>query len=160
IPRNLPRLQNITVDGNVLLFTVLIAVLTGVLFGLVPAWQASRANLADALNDAGRASSARRGNRSNRLLVMAEVALVAMLLIGAVLMLQSFRHLLAIDPGFRPEGVATFDLSLPYARYDDGVKRVQFYEQARLQLSGLPGVHWVGEISNLPLSGNENITFL
>jgi putative ABC transport system permease protein len=160
IPPNMPRMQNITLDTNVFIFTALISMLTGVLFGLVPAWQASKVNLADALKDASHTNSAGRSNRSHNLLVIAEVALVAILLVGAVLMLQSFRRRLAIDPGFRPQGVATFDLLLPWAQYWDGAQRGQLYEQVRSQLSNLSGVHAVGAVSSLPLDGNENITWL
>jgi putative ABC transport system permease protein len=147
-------------DTNVFLFTALISILTGVLFGLVPAWQASKVNLAEALQDAGRTNAAGRGIRSHSLLVTAEVALVTILLVGAGLMLQSFRRLLAVDPGFKPLGVATFNVSLPWARYWDGGKRGQFFEQARAQLGSMPGVRAVGAVSNLPLSGNENVTWL
>jgi predicted permease len=102
VPPTVPRLQDISLDTQVLLFTALISILTGVLFGLVPTWQASKVNLAEALKDAGRANSAGRGIRSHSLLVTAEVALAAVLLVGAVLMLQSFQRLLAVDPGFKP----------------------------------------------------------
>jgi len=159
IPPNVPRVQNITLDTNVFLFTALISVLTGVLFGLVPAWQASKVNLAEALKDSGRTNSGR-GLRSYSLLVSAEVALAAVMLVGAALMLQSFQRLLAVDPGFRPSNLVTFNVSLPSARYSDDVKRGQFFEQMRAQLSNLPGVQAVGAISDLPLSGNENVTFL
>ena len=160
IPPNVPRLQDISLDTNVFLFTTLISILTGLLFGLVPAWQASKVNLAEALKDASRTNSAGRGIRSHSLLVTAEVALVVVLLVGAVLMLQSFRRLLAVDPGFRPQGVATFVVSLPWARYSDGKQRAQFYEQARAQLNNLPGVRATGAISILPLGGSENVTWL
>jgi putative ABC transport system permease protein len=160
IPPTVPRLQDISLDAQVLLFTTLISILTGVLFGLVPAWQASKVNLAEALKDAGRTNSAGRGIRSHSLLVTAEVALAAVLLVGAVLMLQSFQRLLAVDPGFQPEGVATFDISLTWARYPDGERQRQFFKQVRERLSQLPGVRAVGGISNLPLGGNENMTFI
>ena len=160
IPPNVPRVQDVSLDTQVFLFTALISILTGVLFGLVPAWQASKVNLAEALKDASRTNSGARGIRSYSLLVTAEVALVAILLVGALLMLQSFRRLLAVDPGFRPQGVATFVVSLPWARYSDGKQRAQFYEQARSQLNNLPGVRATGAISNLPLGGSENVTWL
>jgi len=159
IPPNVPRLQDVALDASVFLFTALISMLTGVLFGLVPAWQASKVNLADALKDASRANSAGRGIRSHSLLVSAEVALVVILLIGAALMLQSFRRLLAVDPGFKPQGVATFVVSLLGTCYSDDGQRTQFFEQARSQLSSLPGVRAAGAISNLPLGGNENVTW-
>jgi len=160
IPPTVPRLQDISLDTHVLLFTALISILTGVMFGLVPAWQASKVNLADALKDAGRTNSAGRGARSHSLLVTAEVALVVVLLVGAVLMLQSFQRLLAVDPGFKPEGVATFEVSLPWARYPDYGRRTQFVEQACARLSSLPGARAVGAISSLPLSGNEWMEYI
>jgi predicted permease len=144
-------------DTQVLLFTASISTLTGALFGLVPAIQASKVSLVEGLKDADRANSAGRSARSHSLLVTIEVALAAVLMVGAVLMLQSFQRLLAVDPGFKPEGAAAFELLLPHARYPDGGQRTQFVEQAREQLSGLPGVRAVGAISNLPLSGNENM---
>lgn len=160
IPTSLPRLQNISLDSQVFLFTVLVSILTGVLFGLVPAWQASKVNLAEALKDAGRANSAGRGTGSHSLLVMVEVALVAVLLVGAVLMLQSFRQLLAVDPGFKPQGVATFEVSLPWVRYSSDEQRAQFFEQARSQLNNLSGVRAVGAISDLPLSSSESMNYI
>jgi len=159
IPPNVPRLQNIALDTNVFLFTALITILTGVLFGLVPAWQASKVNLAEALKDAGRTNSGR-GLRSYSLLVGAEVALAAVMLVGAALMLQSFQRLVAVDPGFRPSNLVAFNVSLPSARYPDGVKRGQFFEQMCAQLGNLPGVRATGAISDLPLAGNESVTWL
>jgi putative ABC transport system permease protein len=160
VPQTMPRLQDISLDTHVLLFTALISILTGVLFGLVPAWQTSKAPLAEALKDAGRTNSAGRGARSHSLLVTAEVALAAVLLVGAALMLQSFQRLLTVDPGFKPEGVATFEVTMPRARYPDGGRRAQFVDQARARLSSLPGVRAVGAISNLPLSGNESMDYI
>ena len=157
IPPNVPRLQDVSLDTHVFLFTALISILTGVLFGLVPAWQASKVNLAEALKDAGRSNSAGRGIRSHSLLVTAEVALVAILLVGAGLMLQSFQRLMAVDPGFKPQGVAAFHVLLPWSRYSKGEQRDQFFEQARSQLGSLPGVRAVGAVSQLPLSGNESM---
>src|SRR6266508_1524952 len=158
LPPTIPRLHEISLNTHVLLFTASISLLTGVLFGLAPAWQASKVNLAEALKDAGRTNSAGRGIRSHSLLVTAEVALAAVLLVGAVLMLQSFQRLLAVDPGFKPEGVATFEVSMPRAGYPDGGRRAQFVEQARSRLSSLPGVRAVGAISNLPLGDYESVT--
>jgi putative ABC transport system permease protein len=160
IPPTVPRLQDISLDTHVLLFTALISLLTGVLFGLIPAWQASKAPLAEALKAAGRTNSAGRGIRSHSLLVTAEVALAAVLLVGAVLMLQSFHRLLAVDPGFKPEGVASFELSLPRERYPDYGRRTQFVEQVTARLSNLPGVRAVGAVSGLPLSGNEWMEYI
>jgi putative ABC transport system permease protein len=92
--------------------------------------------------------------------VTAEVAIVSVLLVGAVLTLRSFQRLLAVDPGFKPEGVAAFEVLLPNARYPDGGRRGRFVEQARAELGGLPGVRAVGAISNLPLSSNESMDYI
>jgi putative ABC transport system permease protein len=159
IPSTMPRLHEVTFDGQVFLFTAGLAVLTGVLFGLVPAWQTAKVNLAETLKDAARSSSAGRGVRSHSLLVMAEVALAVVLLIGAALMLQSFNRLTAVDPGFKAEGVATFEVCLPWARYDEGPQRAEFFEQACARLSNLPGVRAVGVVSKLPLTGNESMSW-
>jgi hypothetical protein len=157
IPPNVPRLQDVSLDARVFIFTALISILTGVLFGLVPAWQASRVNLGEALKEAGRSNSGGRGIRNHSLLVTAEVALAAILLIGAALMLQSFRRLLSVDPGFKAEGVATFEVTLPWARFDGQSEANS--SMSRLQLGSLPGVRAVGVILNLPLGGNENDFF-
>jgi putative ABC transport system permease protein len=158
IPPTVPRLQNISLDTNVLLFTASISLLTGVLFGLIPAIQASKVNLTEALKDAGRANSAGQSS-GHSLLVTAEVALAAVLLVGAVLLLQSLQRLVAVDPGFRPEGVATFELTLTPALYPDGGRRAQFVEQMRARLGSTPGVGAVGAISNLPLGSNEDMSW-
>jgi predicted permease len=159
LPQDTPRLQDVSLDARVFLFTASTSLLTGALFGLAPAWQASKVNLVEALKDAGRANSSGRGLRGRRALVTVEVALVAVLLVGALLTLQSFRRLLAVDPGFDPQGVAAFEVLLPWARYGDGAQRAQFFEQARARIGGLPGVRAVGAVSNLPLSGSESMNF-
>jgi putative ABC transport system permease protein len=89
--------------------------------------------------------------------VTAEVALAAVLLVGAVLMLQSFQRLMAVDPGFRPEGVASFEMELSSARYPDSGRRAQLFEQARARVRSLPGVRAVGAVNILPLSGYEDM---
>lgn len=160
IPPSVPRLQDISLNGQVFLFTAFISLLTGVLFGLAPAWQSSKLNLVEALKKSAQTNFAARRINSHSLLVGVEVALVAVLLVGAGLMLKSFRHLLAVDPGFKPQGVATFQINLPWTRYWDGSQRAQFFDQARSRLSNLPGVHSVGAISRLPLTGNENMNYI
>jgi putative ABC transport system permease protein len=163
VPPSVPRLQELSLDAHVLLFTTSLSILTGAMFGLVPAWQASKVNLTEALKGVGRANAAggsARSPRSHGLLVTAEVAIVSVLLVGAVLMLRSFQRLLAVDPGFKPEGVAAFEVLLPNVRYPDGERRWRFVEQARAELSGLPGVRAVGAISNLPLSSNESMDYI
>jgi putative ABC transport system permease protein len=160
IPSSVPRLQEVSLDRQVFLFTAFISLITGVLFGLAPAWQAAKLNLIEALKNSSQINfpGARINNHS--VLVGFQIALVAVLLVGALLMVKSFRRLLAVDPGFRAQGVATFQVSLPWARYAKGEQRAQFYQQAQSRLKGLPGVYEVGAISCLPLGGNENMNYI
>jgi predicted permease len=160
IPANVPRLQEVSFDAQVFLFTAVLSILTGVLFGLAPAWQLSKVNLAEALKAADRSGSAGSRLRSHSLLVTGEVALVAILLVGAALMLQSFGRLMAVDPGFKPEDVATFEISLSGIRYADSKQRAQFFDRVRAELGNLPGVHAIGAVSNLPLSSNESMDYM
>ena len=158
VPTNVPRLQNVSLDSQVLLFTAFISLLTGVLFGLAPACQASKLNLTEALKSSTRNSAGKRIN-SHSFLVSVQIALVAVLLVSAILMLKSFRRLLAVDPGFKPQGVATFQISPSWARYSDGGQRRQFFQQVQSRLRSLPGVQAVGAVSRLPLTGNENMNY-
>ena len=155
-PDVLPRAGELRVSGAALAFTVLVTLLTGIAFGLVPALRASRLDLAAALRDG--AASLAGGLRSTRLrgaLVVAESTLTLVLLIGAGLMLNSLVHLLLVDPGFRPEGVSTFRLALPAERYSGGPRQEAFFSQLRERARALPGVRSVGLGSNLPVSGQS-----
>src|ERR1044071_5267336 len=160
IPTNVPRIQNVTLDSKVFIFTAGISLMTGVLFGLAPAFQASKLNLIEALKSSAQIRSAGTRIRAHSVLVSVQVALVAVLLVGAVLMLKSFQRLMAVDPGFRPQGVATFQISLPWTRYSDGPQREKFYDQTRSRLQSLPGVQAVGAISRVPLTGNESMNYI
>ncbi len=160
IPPAVPRLQNVSLDNQVFLFTAFISLLTGVLFGLAPAWQASKLNLVEALKNSTQSNTRRAGINSHGLLVSGQIALVAVLLVSALLTLKSFRRLTTVDPGFNAQGVATFQLALPWARYPDNAQRAQFYQQAQSQLRSLPGVQQVGAISRLPLSSSENMNYI
>ncbi len=116
-PGAVPRVNEITVNGRVLGFTLSIAVLTGLLFGLIPAFRASKPKLNEALKETGQLPSTRWGGRRvHGLLVMAEIALALVLLIGAGLMIQNIRGLLQLDPGFRTETLVTMDIALPIRR--------------------------------------------
>ena len=158
IPPSVPRLQNVSLDTKVFLFTAFISLLTGVLFGFAPAWQASKLNLVEALKNSTQRNTQRAGSHS--LLVSVQIALVAVLLVSALLMLKSFRRLATVDPGFNAQGVATFQLALPWARYSDKAQRAQFYQQAQSRLRSLPGVQQVGATSHLPLSSSENMNYI
>jgi len=153
-PANIPRASQISIDGTVLLVTLLISVLTGISFGLFPAFQSRTTNLADALNESARGSSSGPGqHRLRTALVVSQVALSFALLICGGLMFKSFYRLQNVDLGFDPDSVLTMQISLPRAKYVDPTQVTGFYEQALQRLRSLPGVKSVGAISKLPLTG-------
>lgn len=150
-PLGLPRLQEVSLDGRVLGFTLLAALASGLLFGLAPAWQSSRMNLNESLKEGGRAGSEGRGRRRLRgALVVAEVALTLVLLAGAGLLLRSFLRLQEVNPGFQPQGVLTAQVSLPRARYGEEQKIISFYRELMVRTKNLPGVQAVGISMSLP----------
>jgi putative ABC transport system permease protein len=153
-PANIPRASQISIDGTVLLVTLLISVLTGISFGLVPALQAKTTNLAESLSEGARGSSSGPGqHRVRSALVASQVALSFALLICGGLMFKSFYHLQNINLGFDPQNVLTMQISLPRAKYADPQQVMGFYDQALQRLQSLPGVKSVGAISKLPLAG-------
>jgi putative ABC transport system permease protein len=159
-PPGIPRLNETTLDGRVLAFTLLISLATGVIFGLAPAWHASGVNLTESLNADSRYGAAAGRRRTYGILVVAEVTLAVILLIGAGLMVKSLLRLQTVDPGFNPHQIAAFDLSLFGERYKNFERVRQFFRDARERLAKLPGIHSVAAISNLPLGGNENLAYL
>jgi len=152
-PASLPRAAEVSVDFHVLGFTMALALLAGVIFGLAPAWQATRVSLNDELKERGRGAGGERQNRARSLLVVSEIALSLVLLVGAGLLVRSFLRLQAINPGFEAENVLVIRLSLPKAQYPDRAAATAFYDKLRPQLENLPGVESVGVVSALPLSG-------
>jgi putative ABC transport system permease protein len=152
-PVNLPRMDAVALDGRVLLFTGGITILLGLLFGLAPAIQAARPALHGMLKDGVRTSHGGAGLRAT--LVVSEVALAIVLLIGAGLMLKSFRRWISVDPGFKAERVLTLGVSLPNARYGTPEQRVAFYDQLRHGIAALPGVEAVGGNVALPMTNNN-----
>jgi len=161
LPADFPRSNDIHVSWPVLLFTLTVSVVTGILFGLAPAMQASRTDPKDGLQKATRGTTA--GKHQNRLrsaLVMAEVGLASVLLIGAGLMLRTFLNLLHLDPGFKQDHLLTATLSLPHAQYQKGEQIADFYERLTTSLAALPGVESTGAGSDLPWTGyDENSGF-
>jgi len=160
-PEQLPRLQAVSIDGRILLFTLGLTLLTGVLFGLAPALQAGQVNLNELLKEGGRSGVGNRQKRLRDALVVAEVALALVLLVGAGLLIRSFWKLQQTDPGFNPDRVLTASLTLPRARYSDGKKNAVFHQQLLDRLSTLQGVQAVGLTSDLPWTGyDENAGFI
>jgi putative ABC transport system permease protein len=153
-PEGIPRLDAVRVNGVVILFTLALALFTGVIFGIVPTIHSTRGGLSGVLKESGRgAATSRGGARLRGALVVVEMALAVMLLVGAGLLMRSFVRLQAVDPGFRPEQALTFDLTLPDARYEEDSKRVAFFDQLMPRLGALPGVRAKGAVMGLPLSG-------
>jgi putative ABC transport system permease protein len=152
-PQTLLQVQGVSVDGRVLMFTLLVTVVTGTVFGLVPALQASRIQPGESLKDGSRGASG--GARSRHLrsaLVVSEVALALVLLVGAGLLLRSFQQLSDVDPGFNTENVLTMRTVLPGTKYQRPEQRRAFYDEVLRRVEGLPGVESAGMISFLPLS--------
>jgi putative ABC transport system permease protein len=153
-PDGLPRADEIAIDGTVLLFTLGVAVLTGLLFGLVPALRATRTDLQRTLREGGRGGAANAGGHTvRRVLVVAQVALALTLLVGAGLLIRSFARLQSVDPGFEAENLLTFNLTLPPASYGSDTAQIAFFNEALARIRAVPGVQGVGASSVLPFSG-------
>jgi putative ABC transport system permease protein len=152
VPDMFPMLQHMGVDLRVLAFTLGISILTGLLFGLVPAWRSSRMDLNTTLKEAaGRSESAGGSNRIRSFLLASEVALAVLLSVSAGLLLRSFARVMGVDPGMRTANVLTMNLSLPDVKYDTPVKRTNFYKNLTERLEALPGVRSAGAVTFLPL---------
>jgi predicted permease len=151
----IPRAHEIGLDANVLLFTLGVSVLTGVIFGLAPAFQTSKIELQDTLKEGGRTGKAgmRRGVRGA--LVVAEVSLAVVLLVGAGLLIRSFFELQKVSPGFRPDGLLTMQVSLPQTKYPEPAQREQFVRRTLEEVRALPGVKSAGVGTVLPMGGNQ-----
>ena len=150
-PSTLPRLNEIGVDGRVLSFTFLVSFMTGIVFGIMPALRASRVDLNGVLKDSGRNSSSAGQHRARDLFVVVEVALSLVLLIGAGLLVRSYGHIQSASPGFNPQNVLSFRLSLPNSKYK-GPAVTNFYKQLTERIKALPGVEDVGTTYSLPMS--------
>jgi putative ABC transport system permease protein len=155
MPADLPRLKEIGLDARVLSFTALVSVLTGVIFGLAPALQSSKLDLNETLKEGGRGGSEGiRRNRVRSVLVVSQIALSLVLLVGAGLLIRSFRQLQDINPGFDPHRVLTATVALPDAKYHEDSQIAAFFQQALQRAAAVPGVDVVGAVSPLPLSGD------
>ena len=153
-PDGIPRLDDVRVDPVVMMFTAALAVLTGLMFGLVPAFQSSSIALAGTLKEGGRGTlSTRGGARMRSGLVIVEMALAVVLLAGAGLLIRSFTRLASVDPGFRPGQALTFEVSLPDSRYAEDARQVAFFDDLLPRLRAIPGVQSAAAVLSLPLSG-------
>ena len=155
--RQIPRLHEIAVSGPALLFTLIISLAAGVLFGMAPALRLARRDVQSNLQDAARGASAAdsiwgRRHNLNKLLVIAELAISVVLLAGAGLLIRSFSRLIEVSPGFNPRNVLTLELTMSGRKYTDRAAIVQTYRQFWDRLERLPGVSAAGGVSHLPLS--------
>ncbi|HJU65029.1 MAG TPA: ABC transporter permease [Gemmatimonadaceae bacterium] len=150
-PTELPRLNDIDVDANVLAFTLGLSLLTAILFGLAPALQAARQAGEEALKDGARATASGGRRRLRNVLVVAEIAFAVVLLVGAGLLISSFVRLRRLDPGFRPENVVAMKVGLPRSMYPEPLRRVAFFDEFTARLRALPSVRAAGAITRLPL---------
>lgn len=156
LPADFPRAHDIHVSGPVLAFTLLVSFITGILFGLAPALQASRTDPKEGLQKSGRTSTASRNQgRLRNALVIAEVSLASVLLIGAGLMLRTFLNLIHLNPGFQQDHLLTASLSLPHSQYKTNEQTAQFYDRLTSSLNTLPGVVSAGAGSDLPWTGYD-----
>jgi putative ABC transport system permease protein len=153
-PGDIPRLSETSVDLRLLGFTFLVSVLTGIGFGLLPAFHSTRTNLNNSLKDGStKASEGRQRRRARHGLVVAEIALAQVLLVGAGLLIMSYLRLTWINPGFNPEKVLTAKIAPSSKKYPDPTSRASFYATVLDHLQHLPGVESAGMVMNLPLSG-------
>ncbi|HEX6099657.1 MAG TPA: ABC transporter permease [Thermoanaerobaculia bacterium] len=154
-PAGIPRLETVSLDGRVLLFTTLLSIFTGIAFGLAPAISASRPNLTEALKEGTRGSTEGKRNRLRSVLVVSAVAMSLMLLAGAGLLLRSFIHVTGIDPGYDYRNTATMSLAPRMLTYPDDAKAAAFHDRLREAIRNMPGVESVGAMDALPLASSE-----
>jgi putative ABC transport system permease protein len=155
---SVPPTAIVRIDATVLGFTFLVSLLTGLLFGVVPALRTAKLNLSDALKEGAKSSEATFKNRTRSLLVVFESALAVVLLIGAGLLVRSLIALQNVNPGFDAKNVLTMRVDLPRGKYDTAEKSSSFFQQLEQRLSGTPGIENVGFITELPLTGQPNDT--
>ncbi|MEW6208872.1 MAG: ABC transporter permease [Acidobacteriota bacterium] len=160
-PTDVPRLDEASLDPAVLGFTLLVSMLTGIAFGLAPAFQIRRVDLNEALKESStRTSRGREGKRLRSLLVVFEIASAMVLLTGAGLLIHSFIRLLRVPPGFNPEGVVIAQTTLPRARYPEPRQSKAAHREVLERIAALPGVKEVGAASTLPLVEDWTIGFI
>jgi putative ABC transport system permease protein len=160
-PGDIPRLDEIQLDGRVLAFTLGVSLLTGLLCGLLPLFQMRRFDLAGTLKESGtKATEGVWRRRTRGMLVVAEVALAMVLLLGAGLMIRSFAGLREVKPGFDPAHVLTFQTALPRTQYPQDAQQVAFFNRVLDRVRGLPGVTSAGVVLNPPVGGEStNLSF-
>ncbi|MGC1106332.1 MAG: ABC transporter permease, partial [Candidatus Acidiferrales bacterium] len=159
VPASLPHVGAFGIDARVLLFAFALSIVTGIVFGLVPALGASRVDLSGSLKEATSQSGVSQSGRLRSILASGEVAISLVLLIGAALALESLARLTMVKPGFDARNVLTFAVLLPGQKYDTPAKRAAFFDQAISRISAIPGVRQAAIIDTLPLREGGDILF-
>jgi len=161
-PQNLPRMSDVSLDGRALAFTAAVTLLTGLIFGLVPALQASKPNLTETIKDAGGRGATEGGRRQfvRGSLVVLEMASALLLLVGAGLLIKSFWRLQRIDPGFNPNNALTASVTLPSRKYPEENQQSAFFQQLLEKVRALPGVQAAGASNVVPLGGDYVLGFV
>lgn len=152
----IPRAHELGLDPLVLAFTIGVSLLTGIIFGLLPALQVSRSDLHETLKEGGRSGTGTGRSRLRSALVVVEMALALVLLVGAGLLLKSFLRVQSVDPGFRPQNLLSMQIALPDTKYREPEKRVIFYRDLLDRVKGLPGVIDIGASSVIPMAGSNS----
>ncbi len=155
-PQSVPRLSEVKLDGSVLMFNIALVAFATLAAGLIPALRLSRIDSQQKLKDGTRSSGGRLNSRTRTVLVVSQITLATVLLMGAGLLLRSFQHLIAADPGFRTLQVATARVTLPRDRYSDLAARGRFYRQVIEQVEARPGVISAAAINLLPMGGSTS----
>jgi putative ABC transport system permease protein len=154
-PAALARFTSISIDARVLAFALGVSLLTGVVFGMAPAWSVARTNFAQSIKEGGRTATAgRSGHLLRSILVAAEFALALVLLVGAGLLLKAFSRLRSVNPGFNPQNITTIYMQLPLTRYKEIPRQTQFRRELLAGLNSLPGVE-AAMITDIPFGGND-----
>jgi len=154
-PAALARFTSISIDARVLAFALGVSLLTGIAFGIAPAWSVAGANFAKSIKEGGRTATAgRSGHQLRSILVVAEFALALVLLVGAGLLLKAFSRLRSVNPGFNPQNITTMYMQLPLTRYKEIPRQTQFRRQLLAGLNSLPGVE-AAMITDIPFGGND-----
>jgi putative ABC transport system permease protein len=155
----IPRVDDVTVDTRVLGFVALVSVATGVLFGLFPAWRATRSIVSSSLKEGGRGFASSGGHWVRNTLLVVEVAMSIVLLVGAALLLRSFSRLTSVDPGFDQEKVLAFQVGLPQVKYPQPHQRQAFFEALLERLDALPQIASVGMVQAVPFRSSYTLAF-
>jgi len=157
---SLPFLRSLRIDPRILAFAFGLSLLTGVVFGLVPAFQSSKVDLLAVLKEGGRSGTGAARQRLRGALVVTEIALAVVLLVGAGLMMKSLLRLLKVDVGFNPQNVLTMTVALPAGKYNEPNRRISFHDQLKEHITALPGVAGTSIVNILPLTQGNTTRFI